>query len=67
MKYYVNKNTQKSGEHEMHIDSCEYFPDVENRFYLGEFFSCHAAMIVARKAYDEVDGCAYCCSPCHHR
>ena len=35
--YYVNKNPQIRGEHEVHSSDCIYLPTLENRQYLGYF------------------------------
>ena len=37
MKFYVNKNEQWTGEHEVHRADCAWLPDAANRIYLGEF------------------------------
>jgi hypothetical protein len=66
-KYYVNKNAQTTGEHEVHKEGCEWMPLAENRIYLGEFYSCSSALRKAREYYDNVDGCYYCCKECHTR
>ena len=66
-KYYVNKNAQKNGDHEVHTLDCSYLPKPENRQYLGTFSSCHRAVEEAKKYYSNSDGCAYCCSECHNR
>lgn len=63
--YYVNKNAQSNGDHEVHVASCYHLPDVANRIYLGEYNSCQPAVAEAKKYYSQVDGCFYCCSPCH--
>ena len=36
-RYYVNKNAQPSGEHEVHVDdaSCLYPPSASSRLDLG--------------------------------
>lgn len=65
--YYVNKNAQSSGEHEVHTKGCSYLPNVENRKYLGDFSSCKPAVTEAKKHYSNVDGCYYCCNACHTR
>lgn len=65
MRYYVNKNAQSKGEHEVHTGSCSYLPDADNRIYLGDFSNCKEAVKEARKYYDNVDGCYYCCNDCH--
>lgn len=63
--YYVNKNAQPSGEHEVHTSSCSYLPDAENRIFLGSFDTCAEAIREAKKYYTNVDGCYYCCRACH--
>lgn len=65
--YYVNKNAQSTGEHEVHKSGCSYMPDTNNKKYLGDFSSCQEAVIEARRFYSNVDGCYYCCKPCHSR
>lgn len=64
-RYYVNKNAQANGDHEVHTTGCEWLPKVENRIYLGTFFSCHAAVREARKHFAQVNGCYYCSNECH--
>jgi hypothetical protein len=64
-KYYVNKNTDSKGDHEVHESGCTHMPLVENRTYLGEFSSCSGAVTEAKKTYSTADGCFYCCRPCH--
>lgn len=65
MNYYVNKNAQPTGEHEVHNSSCSYLPDENNRIYLGNFTSCKDAVREAKKHYANVDGCYYCSRECH--
>lgn len=64
-KYYVNKNAQSNGDHEVHKSGCSYMPISENRIYLGEFSNCHSAVSEAKKSYTQTNGCYYCCRPCH--
>lgn len=65
-KYYVAKTTKNPGSnHEVHKAGCVYLPQIENRFYLGEFSNCQDAVREAKKYYDNVDGCYTCCRPCH--
>ena len=65
--YYVNKIAQITGEHEVHKQGCTYLPSIDNRIYLSQFSSCAEAVREARKHYTKVDGCYYCCKPCHTR
>lgn len=66
--YYVNKNSQSTGEHEVHISGCPYMPFVSNQEYLGNFTDCKAAVEEAKKNhYSNSDGCAHCCAPCHKK
>jgi hypothetical protein len=64
-KYYVNSNAQSNGDHEVHVASCSFFPEVENRVLLGEFSSCRSAVTEAKKHYSQSNGCYYCCNECH--
>lgn len=64
-KYYVNKNSQANGDHEVHRPGCTWMPDIENRIYLGEFATCCGAVIKAKKYYSQSNGCYYCSYACH--
>ncbi|TVM33702.1 hypothetical protein DQK91_10780 [Oceanidesulfovibrio marinus] len=64
-RYYVNKNPQTNGDHEVHKDGCSYMPQPGNLQYLGSFTDCHGALAEAKKYYSQVDGCYYCCPSCH--
>jgi hypothetical protein len=63
--YYVNKNGQANGDHEVHVSGCGYMPLVDNRIYLGDFTSCGPAVTEAKKHYAQSNGCYYCSNPCH--
>lgn len=67
MRYYVNKNAQPTGEHEVHKSNCSWLPDAENRICLGDFDKATDALKEARKYYSKVDGCYYCCPEIHTR
>ena len=65
-KYYVNKNAQNNGDHEVHKETgCNYLPEAQNRQYLGEFSNCQDAVKEARKTYPQSNGCYYCSPECH--
>ncbi|MDZ7840828.1 MAG: hypothetical protein U5R46_08420 [Gammaproteobacteria bacterium] len=64
-RYYVNKNAQANGDHEVHREGCNFFPDPENRIYLGDFTSCRPAVQEAKKHYRQSNGCFYCSRECH--
>ncbi|KAB2913759.1 MAG: hypothetical protein F9K23_16075 [Bacteroidetes bacterium] len=64
-RYYVNKNAQNNGDHEVHRSGCSYMPDTENRLYLGDFDNCKDAIKEAKKTYPKSNGCYYCCNECH--
>ena len=63
--YYVNKNPQSNGDHEVHKENCTYLPSVENRQYLGVFATCHRAVQEAKKYFPQSNGCYYCSNECH--
>lgn len=66
-KYYVNRKPQANGDHEVHVSTCKYMPDLHNCEYLGEFDSCEAAVREAKKKHTKTNGCYFCCNPCHTR
>jgi len=63
--YYVNKQAQANGDHEVHTSDCPYLPSVQNRLYLGQFSNCHEAVREAKKHYPQSNGCYYCSKECH--
>ncbi len=42
--YYVNKNAQSNGDHEVHAEGCSYLPEVSNRDYLGYYSNWSSAV-----------------------
>ena len=66
-RYYVNKEAQETGEHEVHRDGCSHPAEYSNRQYLGYYSSCEGAVKAAKDYYSNVDGCYYCCRACHTR
>lgn len=64
-RYYVNKNAQANGDHEVHTTGCPTPADPINRLDLGEHLTCHSAVRAAKKIYPQSDGCANCCPNCH--
>ena len=64
-KYYVNKNAQDNGDHEVHRTGCSYLPEPQNRQYLGQFSNCRDAVTEAKKTYSQSNGCYYCSKECH--
>lgn len=67
MKYYVNKQAQSTGEHEVHREDCNHLPDIFNQEFVGNFYHCRDAIAEVKKKYKEVDGCFHCCPECHNR
>ena len=64
--YYVNKNAQSNGDHEVHTTTgCPTPANQENRLPLGDFASCHDAVLEAKKHYAQSNGCANCSPACH--
>lgn len=63
--YYVNKNAQNNGDHEVHVSGCDRMPEPQNRLALGDFNGCQAAVREAKKHYAKSNGCYYCCYECH--
>jgi len=63
--YYVNKNSQTNGDHEVHKAGCSFLPLKENRIYLGDYSNCRDAVENAKNYYSQVNGCYYCSIKCH--
>ena len=63
--YYVNKQAQANGDHEVHHEDCPYLPSIANRLKLGLFNSCHDAVKEAKRTYPRSNGCYYCSKECH--
>ncbi len=63
--YFVNKNAQNNGDHEVHKSSCSYIPDSGNRIYLGDFATCQEAVRKAKEHFRQSNGCFYCSNECH--
>jgi len=69
-KYIINKNTQPTGENEVHREAvCDHLPFPENRILVGYFDTCRQAIAEAKAKWpsNTIDGCAYCCPECHTR
>ncbi len=64
-RYYVNRNAQDNGDHEVHTTGCSHLPDEANRLFLGNFSSCGPAVAAAKKHYPRSNGCYYCARACH--
>ena len=65
--YYVNRVAQLTGEHEVHVSTCRFLPSVANRIFLGYFSNSQEALDAAKRYYNNVDGCYFCCSDSHRR
>lgn len=65
MRYYVNKNTDEKGDHEVHTFSCSHLPSESNRVYLGDFASCSPAVNEAKRHFARSNGCYWCSRSCH--
>lgn len=62
--YYVSKQAQSNGNHEIHVPRCTYLPEGDNSRYLGAFVNCNDALRAARSEYPKAAGCACCCPAC---
>lgn len=63
--FYVNKNAQPNGGHEVHTTGCDHPPDAANRLSLGDHANCQSAVREAKRTYPTANGCCYCCYACH--
>ncbi|AZC39730.1 hypothetical protein C4K37_5367 [Pseudomonas chlororaphis subsp. piscium] len=67
--FVVNKNVQSNGDYEVHntTTGCSFMPLLENQIPLGNYLNCVGAVAAARArwANEQINGCYYCCTPCH--
>lgn len=63
--YYVNKQQQSNGDHEVHTEDCRYLPSLSNRKDLGQHGNCKSAVTEAKKTYSQSNGCKTCSNDCH--
>ena len=63
--YYVNRQKQQNGDHEVHTQTCRFLPLPANRHPLGEHAGCRSAVIAARAVYPQSNGCIHCSTECH--
>ena len=64
-RYFVNKNAQSNGDHEVHNEYCGRCPNPENRIPLGWHATCVTAVAQAKFHYVTANGCYYCSNMCH--
>ncbi|ORM72916.1 hypothetical protein HA44_20045 [Mixta gaviniae] len=58
--YYVNKKTGRSAIHRVHTADCPLLAPLEERFFLGTFYSQLDAVKQARKYYLRAEICESC-------
>ncbi|MFT6068956.1 MAG: hypothetical protein ACJAT2_003616 [Bacteriovoracaceae bacterium] len=64
--YYVNKQAQPNGDHEVHKNTgCPHPANPKNRVPLGVHLSCTSAVKEAKKYFKQVNGCFFCARECH--
>lgn len=66
-EYFVNPNAQSNGDHEVHVDGCDWLKTILSPKYLGLYDSCTPAVAEAKQTYPTANGCKYCCPSCHTR
>ena len=59
-RYFVNRDADVSGDHEVHATGCRRLPGIKHRIYMGTFASCRAAVRKARQYYSAVRACPSC-------
>lgn len=63
--YIVNRNAQNNGQHEVHKETCNALPKLDNQIPLGSHDSCGPAVKKAKTLFPTADGCARCCPECN--
>ncbi len=63
--YYVNKQAQSNGDHEVHKQTCAYLPSSSNQIALGYYSNCMDAVRAAKAYFSQSNGCYWCSRECH--
>ncbi|TDK53835.1 hypothetical protein E1508_16530 [Pseudomonas moraviensis] len=67
--FIINKNVQPNGDYEVHntTTGCVHMPLLVNQIPLGNHLTCYGAVSAARTTWanERINGCFYCCNPCH--
>lgn len=69
--YILNNTVQANGDYEVHNTTtpCSYVRLIQSKTELGYHSSCHGAVASAKQKYPSraktINGCYYCCNPCH--
>lgn len=67
--FIINKNQQQNGDYEVHntTTGCSFMPQVANQIALGIHTDCASAVRQAKQNWPNarINGCYYCCRPCH--
>lgn len=63
--YVVNRIAQPNGDHEVHREGCQYWPQMFTD--LGRHSICQTAVAEAKRHFVRANGCAFCARECHTR
>jgi hypothetical protein len=63
--FFVNRNPQITGDHDVHRLGCSQLPSHSTRQFLGEFLTCHIAIAEAKRFYPRSSGCNICLPECY--
>lgn len=58
--FYVDKNEQGNGDHEVHTANCTHSPEIKKCEPLGYHTACSTALNAAKEIYPQSNGCYYC-------
>ena len=68
-KFIINRNQQSNGDHEVHnyTTGCSHMPTPQSQIDLGYHEDCRSAVAHAKQQWpnEKINGCYYCCYPCH--
>lgn len=64
-RYYVNRNAQPNGDHEVHTAHCNWLRLAQSVLDLGDHYSCATAVAKAKLTYPKSNGCVHCSPSCH--
>ena len=60
LRYFVNRNAQRDGDHEVHAETCSWLMLAMRKVDLGVHASCQEAVEKARQTYPRSRECCWC-------
>ncbi|SIO36342.1 hypothetical protein [Halodesulfovibrio marinisediminis] len=66
VKYHIHTKMMASGDHEVHVEGCDWCPPDDQLCCVGKFETSKQAMESAKKIYPDANGCHHCMPEHYH-